>query len=287
MSAACASRPIPVSDFQRAAAPGWSARAAATWARFPSFEAVYRGAYEPASGGKRSLRLWVAAQGAQLLRLEVAGRTGGTLLTLVTDGHEMLGASARLGEHVRGPARPGWLEALTGWAMEADEVAGLLLADLPSRLSLRLRPAHGTAGSLEDPAHGAETAEEPHLQIAWIGQSRDGARRALIFSGEAIPAGEARVAIEVDGHPVGEIVYAEWLERAGAWIPARLVLKAAEGTLELRLEDLSAGTLRPEAFSLEPPAGSNRVPVPAGGERPDGWDAQPGTSEPARSGDGS
>ena len=92
-----------------------------------ALEAVYRVGWAVGGGRKRSLRMWVAARGPDRLRLEFAGRLGGTLLSVALDGGELTAVSPRSGEHLRVKAHPGLLESVTGWPVEAEEVSGLLL----------------------------------------------------------------------------------------------------------------------------------------------------------------
>jgi hypothetical protein len=82
----------------------------------------------------------VAAEGASRLRLEIAGRLGGSWLSIVVDGEEMLAVSPRAGEYLRAPAAAGRLREITGWPLAPEQVAGVLLGDISARLPSSPRP---------------------------------------------------------------------------------------------------------------------------------------------------
>jgi hypothetical protein len=91
-----------------------------------SFEAVYRAGWSPASGRGVSFRIWVAAGGPGRLRLEVAGRLGGTWLSVALEGGELTAVSPGSGQHLQAPDRSGLLGSVTGWPLEAEQVPRLL-----------------------------------------------------------------------------------------------------------------------------------------------------------------
>lgn len=266
MAAACARGPAPVPE--PAPAPGaWLEQARRTHSAFPSFEATYRGVWDPGDGRARSLRLWVAADGAQRLRVEVTGRLGGTLLTLVANEGEILAVSPRAGEHVRERAMPGWIGAVSGWPVEADELAGLLLADLPARLGLRVQEAVQVPGV--HPAGPEEEREE--IESALRQETRAASRRYLLRSRGS---GIRRLEIEEDGRAVADVTFQAWSAQQGTPVPSELRIARSgpdPGTLALRLESISPGPATPGAFDLDPPAGSRRIRIPAGGGELPGW----------------
>jgi hypothetical protein len=91
------------------------------------FEAVYRAGWSSGGDRPRSFRMWVAAAGSERLRLEIAGRLGGTWLSVAVAGGEITAVSVRSGEHLRARVRPGLLGSVTGWPLEAEEMPRLLL----------------------------------------------------------------------------------------------------------------------------------------------------------------
>jgi hypothetical protein len=97
-----------------------------------AFEAVYRGVWIDASERARSFRMWVAADGPERVRLDIAGRLGGTWLSVALAEGELTAVSPRSGEHLRAKARPGLLAAVIGWPIEAVEVPGILLGCPPA-----------------------------------------------------------------------------------------------------------------------------------------------------------
>lgn len=237
----------------------WGDEAQRTYGACASFEATYRALWSPVRGRERALRLWVAAEGKRRLRLEIAGRMGGSWLTVVARDGELLAVSARSGEHARQALDAAALERLTGWPLRPAEVAGVLLADLPARLGLPVE-ASARDPQAEPPAHAAAGPDAPRART-----ERAAAAGREYLRGRLLPPAAAdSLLIEQDGRRVAEVAYEAWAEHGAARVPERLVLRAPAGTLTLWLEDLSSAPPPAAAFALDPPAGSRRVHLDSG-----------------------
>jgi hypothetical protein len=135
--------------------------------------------------------MWVAAGGPERLRLDLVGRLGGTWLSLAVAGGVLTALSPRTGEHLRAPQRPGLLESVTGWPLEAEQAADLLLGCPPARSgSLRVRyDGWRREGGAQVPGRivlerGGEGGGTLRLRLEWL---RPGPVDGALFALEPPP----------------------------------------------------------------------------------------------------
>jgi hypothetical protein len=198
---------------------------------------------------------------------------GGSWLTVVARGGALMAVSHREHEYVLEKASSGLLETLSGWPLEPQECAGVLLGDVPARLGL----SAAVGAELEA---GQRAGAQPERDVeVFLSPAENGrmARRYVYTHGSGGEEDGPILRIETDEQLFAEITYTSWSHREGHAVPAHLRLRDRRGTLALQLLSLAEGTT-PGAFELSPPEGFQRRTVPEqDGSFPYWGDPEPGS----------